>query len=128
MIRFLHILLAAFWLTGCAYKAQPVLNPEISVPSSAGALSLQQLEQRIIEAGRIRNWQFSRAEPGHLIARQIQPKHSATVDIYFDQQRVRIAKKETSGLRDTGGTIHSHYNVWIRNLEQDIQASLGRSG
>lgn len=113
---------AALVLGACAYKSQPVYNVDKSL--SAQSLSLDRIESLIMEAGSGLNWQFQRVAAGHLKATQQQPKFSAVVDIYFDQQNYKIVKNTTTGLNDQGATIHSHYNTWIRNLEKSIDSKL----
>jgi hypothetical protein len=124
MKRLVMVVLAALMITSCAYREQPIYNVDKAFPASAQNLSPAQIETTIIEAGTLYQWQMRRAGDGHLVAVQSQPKFSATVDIYFDRQGYKILKQATMGLRDTGTTIHSHYNVWIRNLEHGIDARL----
>ena len=122
MKRMLLGAFAALVLGACAYKFQPVYN--VDKPLPAQSLSLDRIESLIMEAGSTLNWQFQRAGAGHLKATQQQPKFSALVDIYFDQQHYKIVKNTTTGLNDQGSTIHSHYNMWIRNLENSIDSKL----
>jgi len=113
---------AALVLAACAHKSQPVY--EVNKPLPAQSLSLDRIEALIIEAGTPLKWQFQRDGAGHLKATQQQPKFAATVDIYFDQQNYKIVKNNAIGLNDRGTTIHSHYNTWIKNLEQSIDSKL----
>ena len=97
------------------------------MPISAQKLPLDKIETVIIQAGQSRNWKFQRSAPGHLIATQVDPKFSATVDVYFTQQNYRIIHNSTIGLKEQNGTVHSHYNFWVRNLEHDIETYLGNA-
>jgi opacity protein-like surface antigen len=124
MKRLVMMVLVALAIGSCAYRAQPVYNVDNPLPPSAQSLSLAQIESRIIEGGAFYQWQMRRADDGHLVAVHTQPKFSATVDIYFDRQGYKIIKQSTVGFRDTGTTIHDHYNAWIRNLEKGIDARL----
>jgi hypothetical protein len=127
-VKHLIIVLLAVLLVGaCAYKHQPIHDVDKPVPINVQSLPLDRIESLIVEGGTFYKWQFQRLGEGHLVATQKAPKFSATVDIYFSQQRYRIVKNATTGLRDTGSTIHSHYNVWIRNLEQAIDARLSQA-
>ena len=111
-------------LAGCAYKHQPIYNPADAMPYNAQSASAERIQVAITEAGRILHWQVDPAGPGHMVATQAQEKFSATVDIFFDQKSWRIAYKDSSGLLAEGDKIHSHYNVWVRNLEREIDSRL----
>jgi hypothetical protein len=124
MKRLVMIVFAMLAIGSCTYREQPVYNVDKPLPQSAQTLSLAQIESQIVEGGRPYQWDFRRVGDGHLIAVHSQPKLSATVDIYFDRERYKIVKQSTVGLNDAGTTIHSHYNVWIRNLEKGIDTSL----
>lgn len=126
MRLFLPLALAAGLLVGCAHPPvyEVVAHP---IPDAARHLSLEQIEALIVEAGHVRQWQIEPAGPGHLVARQIHPKYSAIVDIYFDQKTYRIAYQASTGFEEENGTIHPHYNFWIRNLEHDIENRLANA-
>lgn len=110
-------------LAGCAN--QPIYDVNNHpIPVAAQNLPLDRIETVIIQAGQSRTWKLQRVGIGHLIATQVGPKYSATVDIYFDQKNYRIIHNSTTGMKEQNGTVHSHYNFWIRNLEHDIEAYL----
>ncbi len=113
-------------LAGCSN--QPIYNVENRpIPTTVQQYPLERIETLIIEAGQARGWRFTRQAPGHLVASQVQPKYSATVDIYFDQRSYRIAYRSSVGFREKDGTIHQHYNFWIRNLQSDIDTRLANA-
>jgi uncharacterized lipoprotein YajG len=124
MKRLVMVVLAVLMIASCARRAQPIYNVDKAFPPSAQSLSSAQIEGAIIDAGTIYQWQVRRDGEGHLVAVQSQPKLAATIDIYFDRQGYRIVKQSTTGLRDTGTTIHDHYNFWIRNLEKAIDTKV----
>jgi hypothetical protein len=124
MKRLVMMVLVALAIGSCGHREQPVYDVDNPLPLSAQSLSSAQIESRIIEGGAFNQWQFRRVGEGHLVAVHTQPKFSATVDVYFDRQRYKIVKQSTVGFRDTGTTIHEHYNVWIRNLEKGIDIRL----
>ena len=127
MKRLFVLAVCALVLAACANK--PIYQVENHpVPLAAQKLPLDRIESLIVQAGGTRNWKFERATPGHLIATQAQPKYSATVDIYFDQRAYRIVKNATTGMKEKDGMINQHYNLWIRNLEQDIDTHLANAG
>lgn len=118
------IVCLALLLGACAYKHEPVYNVNDPMPASAQSLSLDKIETVIVEAGQTRGWKFQHVGTGHLVATQTTEKLAATVDIYFDKQTWRIAYQNSVGMNAANGTIHSHYNSWIHNLEQDISTRL----
>jgi len=111
-------------LGACAYKHEPVYNVDDPVPTAVQSMPLDKIERLIVEAGQTRGWKFQHVETGHLVANQIQGKLAATADIYFDQKSWRIVYQNSVGMNAENGTIHDHYNFWIRNLEHDISARL----
>ena len=120
-LMLLSIVLA---LGACAYKHQPIYNPTDAMPYNAQSASDDRIQTAIIEAGRILHWNVEPAGQGHMIATQKREKFSATVDIFFDRKNWRIAYKDSTGLLAEGDKIHSHYNVWVRNLEREIDTRL----
>jgi len=124
MKRFIVLLVAAMLVSSCAYRHQPVYDVNKPLPQAAQSLPLNEIERLIVAGGTFYQCQFQRAGDGHLVATQSQPKYSAIVDIYFTNLNYKITKQSTVGLADQGATIHSHYNVWIRNLEKSIDAQL----
>jgi hypothetical protein len=114
----------AVLLGACAYKQREIYNVDRPIPEAASRLSLDRLEQQIRAAGSRRDWRMTRQGPGHLVATQTAPKHSATVDITFDQRAFRITYRDSSNLNAQDGRIHAHYNFWVRNLEADIYERL----
>jgi hypothetical protein len=113
-------------LVGCAN--QPIYDVQNHpIPVTAQTMPLDRIEAVIVQAGQSRGWKFQRAGAGHLIAVQTDPKFSATIDIYFDQNNYRIIHKETTGMKEKDGTIHPHYNSWVRYLERDIETYLANA-
>jgi hypothetical protein len=122
MKKLLALVLLAGLVAACAQPMYQVSNRP--VPLTAQNLSMDQIERAILFAGQSRGWRMERFAPGTLRAMQVQPKFSATVDIVYDQKGYSIRPVESSGLRERDGKVHPHYNLWIRNLDNDIQSSL----
>ena len=118
----------ALLVGACSYKHQPIYNVNDPLPSAAQPLPLEKIEKLIVEAGQTRGWRFQHVDAGHLVATQMGEKQSAVVDIYFDQKNWRIQYQSSTGMRAENGTIHDHYNFWIRNLEHDINTRLTNAG
>lgn len=129
MKKLLVLSMTAFLLSACAYKHQPIYNvTDHPIPTAAQSLSLADVEKNIIAAGEGRGWRFTKLEPGKLRAVQDVEKFSAAVDVSFDQKSYSIQHVSSRGMRESGDTIHSHYNFWIRNLESDIATRLNNAG
>jgi hypothetical protein len=125
---YLAALIVAGALLACT-SGKPIYNVSgHPVPVQAQALSLQRIEALIIEAGQSRGWRFERVSAGKLRASQVQPKHTAVVDVTFDTRAYNITHVSTTGMEEKDGTVHSHYNFWIRNLEHDIETRLANAG
>jgi uncharacterized lipoprotein YajG len=115
-----------FLLAGCSHD--PIYNVQAhTVPMSAQSLSLKQMENVIVEAGQSRGWKFQPVSPGILRAAQEQPKYAAVVEIRFTQTSYSIQYVSSRGFEFKDGIIHSHYNFWIRNLENDIDTRLSNA-
>jgi hypothetical protein len=123
----LKLIVSAFLvvaLTGCGYKHQPIYNVNDPIPPAAQTLPVDRIEALIVEGGSSHGWTFRHVEPGHLIATQQTEKLMATVDIYFNRLTWRVTYQASFGMRAGADTIHAHYNLWIRNLERDVNARL----
>jgi hypothetical protein len=120
------LLVLTLALASCARQA--VYNvDDRPMPVSVQKLPMERIEALIIEAGQSRQWVFDKAEPGHLVATQSAPKYSASVDIFYDQRTYRISYRTSRGLEEKNGTIHPHYNFWVRNLDKDIETRLANA-
>lgn len=117
-------------LVGTSCQSVPVYTVESHpIPASAQKLSMNEIEQAIIQAGSARRWRFERLAPGSLRARQSDSKdHEAVVDIAYSQAAYSIRLNSTFRLKEKDGTIHPRYNIWVRNLEKDIEDRLYAAG
>ena len=108
MPRTKTLLVVLTLLLTAACVTKPILNVEQRpIPVSAQPLTLDQIEALIIAAGQQRNWLFTRQSAGHLIATQAMPRHSAVVDIRFDQKAYTITHKSSVNLKEKDGMIHT---------------------
>ncbi|HWA44261.1 MAG TPA: hypothetical protein VHA10_13700 [Hypericibacter adhaerens] len=127
MKRILALLVTVLALAGCMPN-QPLYNvDDHPIPVAARQLPVDRIGALIVEAGQKRNWTFEQAGTGHLVATQTQPKYTAVVDIFFDQQGYKIVKKSTTGFSDQNGWISRRYNNWIHYLEGDIEERLSNA-
>jgi len=115
------ILVALLALSACGYQHRPIYNVDDPIPRWDQSLPLDRVEDLIVAACTTLGWKTQHVAAGHLIAVQSREKFSATVDILFDSQHWQIQYQTSTGLADDKGNIHAHYNLWVRNLEHEIQ-------
>ena len=123
-IKGFAILLSVLAVSACGYQHRPVYNADEAMPHWVQNQPSQRVEDLIVAACATLNWKTQHVAEGHLTATQSREKFSATVDIYFDPQHWQIRYNSSTGLNAEDGTIHSHYNVWVHNLEHEIQLRL----
>ena len=111
-------------VSACAYRQQPIYAPSNAMPSAIAGKSLDRIGASIERASTPHNWTMRTVAPGRIQASHAQDRMSANVEIVFDARSWRIEYRSSMGLFEKDGRIHSHYNVWVRNLEQDIAAQL----
>ena len=117
-------------LAGC--RSAPLHNPtDIAFPEPAASsmprLTLEDYKDAIIRAGAKRGWFFEEEAPGHLIGNvAVRGKHFATVDVLFDTEAFSIKYRDSRNLDHdpSTGRIHTNYNSWVTNLQNDIQAEI----
>ena len=127
----------AVMLGGCSRSA-PVYNvTDHAMPEASRSLSLQQIEDRIITAGKPEQWQMRPEGSGTLVARrEWGGGHAAIVTIRFSQQTFSIRYKATERLLKRGATsdgadaqpylIHRKYNKVVKSLERHMEIELAK--
>ena len=118
------ILTTLLAIGGCAYQHRPIYTVDDPMPPATQPVSAQRLEYLIGAACETLGWKTQHVADGHLLATQSREKFSATVDILFDNTHWQIRYNSSVGLNAEDGTIHDHYNVWVRNLEREIRLHL----
>jgi hypothetical protein len=114
----LPLLVAA--VLGC--RTAPVRDVSATVPAG---LTLEQVHAAIARAAASRKWVVGDEGPGKLAATlDVRGKHSATVEIAFDESRYAITYRDSHNLRYDGGEIHRNYNGWVMKLDRSIQQEL----
>ena len=83
---------------------------------------LNQVTQKIIEAGQRRRVNMQVIAPGHIEATYAKRNVKAVMDIKYNTERFSITYKDSYGLSydAADNTINSHYNSWVKNLKADI--------
>ncbi|MCZ4058749.1 hypothetical protein O3W44_06120 [Pantoea sp. LMR881] len=110
----------AMLLTGCARTA-PVHNVNQSLSQR---YTSDQMKVAILEAGIGRKWVMTPVEPGVINGRLAQRGFIANIRVSYTTQSYSIQYLSSENLKAEGGKIHSNYNRWIANLDQDIQLRL----
>lgn len=120
------LLVAAFWLAGCA--TAPVLDSPraIDVPNN---VSMEEVEDAILDAMRDRGWGVHERNRGEIIADLNLRSHFARVGITYNPGAIAIEYMESRNLDyevvDGEEHIHDNFNSWLTNLANDIQRNLG---
>ncbi|MDH2068604.1 hypothetical protein [Pantoea sp. GD03673] len=107
-------------LTGCARTA-PIHNVNQTLTQR---YSDNQMKLAIIEAGIGRKWVMTPVSPGVINGRLAQRDFVANIRITYTSQNYHIDYVSSENLKAGQGKIHSNYNRWIANLDQDIQLRL----
>ena len=113
---------AVFLLAAC--RSSPILNIDNAPINISATHSSADIKKAIIRAGSALGWQMKSDRDGHLLATLILRSHVAIVDITFDKKSYTIMYKDSKNLNYDGTNIHSNYNGWIQNLNQNIQAQI----
>ena len=119
----LVLLFSALVLTGCAQKV-PLMNLASPMPLVKKTAN-KDIEAAIIRAGALTNWSVVPAGPGAMTGTlHVRGKHTAVVDIAYDQKEFRITYKDSDNLNYDDGKIHRSYNRWVATLEKNIRREL----
>lgn len=104
-----------------ASRLEPVYNViDHPIPPAAQKLSLDEIGRNIILAGTPRHWRFEPIKPGQMRATYDNGKHAATINIAYSQRSYSITLVSTVNLLQEGNEVHRTYNMWVHNLEKDI--------
>ena len=116
-------MVAGFSLAACIVK--PIYNVEDRAFNTEEIIPLDTVQRRIKIIGAHRGWSFKDVAPGHMIGSVGTSKHSAEVDLYFNQKTFSIKYHDSKNLKATDGTIHHRYNRWVEILENDLVTKVG---
>lgn len=115
------ILISAFLISstlfGCSRNAN-IINIERIIPSQN--ITLNQIENAIIQAGQSKGWAFEKKGKNILIASLNIRTHFVQIEISYSKTEYKIAYKNSTGMRYKNGTIHRKYNTWVKNLYTSI--------
>ena len=122
------VLSASASQAGC-FRCDPVFNlVDVPVPTSTSkVLTAEQVRAAIIRAGSSLGWQVSDAGPGRLVGTIALRKHTAEIEIPYNESSFSITYKNSTNLDAAEGQIHKNYNGWIQNLNRGILTQLATS-
>jgi hypothetical protein len=109
--------------TGC--RTSPVKNLN-NVPINASGASMAEISKSIQSAGNGLGWVMKEQYPGLIVGTLHLRDHMAQVEIPYSTTSYSILYKSSSNLKYNASnrTIHSNYNGWISNLDNQIRARL----
>jgi 3-hydroxyisobutyrate dehydrogenase-like beta-hydroxyacid dehydrogenase len=116
--------------TAAARDEAMVVPERITVAGKAG-LTQAKLHDALIRAAARRNWIVQNDVPGELLVKQSrQGKHEATVKMVYDDTSYQLVYANSYNLNvDTDAKrIHPTYNMWIRNLSNDVASEVSLIG
>lgn len=130
-MRLIAIMLAAAALgfAGCAHQ-QPinnVVNAPFTLPAGK-SLSMNQISNAIVTAGKQLGWQMTPTGPGRITGRLALRTHVADVDVEHDTKSYSIKYRDSQNLNAKDGMIHKNYNGWIENLDKAIRTQVQYAG
>jgi len=105
-------------------KYKPIYNV-VNKKINKNYNSLSQVEEKILNAGEKISWVMSKQEDGFILAKVVRRVHTAFVriDYSLDSYSITYITSEKLGA-DTHYNIHNNYNIWIKELEEEIDFSL----
>ena len=109
-------------LAGC--KSNPIFNV-VNAPIEISAKhSSKDINKAIKRAGAGLGWQMKTKNTGHIVGTLYIRTHVAIVDIKYSKKAYSITYKDSQNLNYDGTNIHKSYNLWVQNLNRQIQAQL----
>ena len=132
--RTVLIVLIALMAAACG-RERPIYQVENHpIPQRATPLSMDQIGDIIVKAGKATHWRIRKLEPGRLRGLISWRRHSAVVAITHDQRSFSIRYESSRNLLAGVATeeqpftgkqvIHRKYNQHVRRLENEIDHEL----
>ena len=114
------LMLALALSVGCRRPA-PIYNPtNVELPSHSRR-TMDNMTSAIKSACTARGWTASEESPGRIIASYSTRGHTAIVNIDYNVNNFSISYRDSMNLGYEGAYIHTNYNKWVKNLEQEIR-------
>ena len=105
-------------------KYKPIYNV-VNKKINKNYNSLSKIEEKILNVGEKISWVMSKQKDGFILAKVVRRVHTAFVriDYSLDSYSITYITSEKLGA-DTHYNIHNNYNIWIKELEEEIDFSL----
>lgn len=115
------LLLVSLTVTACS-TSHALYNVNEALIPNANRSSVEQTGDQIVKALQYKRWRVQAREPGLITAQIDVRKHSATIEIRYDERRFSITHQRSTLLEydPSRKTIHRNYNKWIKLLEDEI--------
>lgn len=111
-------------LTTSKQKYKPIQNV-INKKINKKYNSLKELEEKILKAGENVAWVMSKQKDGFILAKIVRRVHTAIVRINYNLESYSITYITSEKLgADEYYNIHNNYNIWIKELEEEISFTL----
>ncbi len=122
LVALLVIALTVVGLTGC--RTSPIRNLD-NQPIPPGA-TMAEVSKAIQAGGNSLGWAMQEVSPGLIVGTIHLRDHMAKVEIPFSTRNYSIRYKSSTNLKYNASkkTIHSNYNSWVINLDNQIRARL----
>lgn len=127
MLRNLFLLSILFLVTsiaGCG-ATSPVVNIQDSeIDLDNRNVSAITVRNAIIRAGHQHGWRMRIIKRGQILATMKREGYMAKTVIRYSPRKYSIKYKDSSNLRYDGNNIHSFYNEWVEQLDDEIKTQL----
>lgn len=122
LVALLVIALTVVGVTGC--RTSPIRNLD-NQPIPPGA-TMAEVSKAIQASGNSLGWAMQEVGPGLIFGTLQLRDHTAKVEIPFSTRDYSIRYKSSTNLKYNASkkTIHSNYNSWVINLDNQIRARL----
>jgi hypothetical protein len=122
-----NILMVVFLLlTACGALAwEDIYNAkDIAIPQSN--VEVKEIEKAIVAAGAKRGWVMKKVDEGKMKGTLNIRRHVAVIFVTYNKKTFNIEYADSIKLHydPKVKTIHKNYNLWVKNLENDIQVFL----
>ena len=125
------LIILGLLFAGCIENLYNVKNSPVPKFQNR-SLSLDEVKKAIMRSSGTNyvRYEMSDVEPGLILCKLFKSRHEAWVDIPYSQESYSILYQKSVYLKyepaseEDSETISSHYNTWIRNLDESIKRNL----
>lgn len=118
---------ATLVLAGCG-GTNPVLKAQDSeIHVNQGKVSITAVRNAIIRAGQQKGWRMRIVSNSKILATMRREGYMAKTEIKYSPRSYTIKYKDSSNMKYDGDNIHSYYNEWVEQLDDEIKSQLQNS-